>query len=103
MGQLSSSTKKSNHAQKPILTMKLLTVGIAFFIAGVLADKKLTYSCYNKTGGVKKDGHNETKAGGTISDDLADKILDKMEDWSDDKYEAKQNKIRRELVTIVCK
>lgn len=83
--------------------MRLLSIGLLCLVAGALADKKLTYSCRNKNGGINKSGKDETKAGGTISDDFADKILDKIEDWSDGKYQAKQNRIGRDLVTIVCK
>lgn len=83
--------------------MKLISVGLLFFVAGTLAlDYKITYSCYNKVGGPAMTGNNESKAGGKVSDDLADKIEDKMEEWSDDKYQGKKNTIRH-TITIVCK
>ncbi|CZT21318.1 uncharacterized protein RCC_07182 [Ramularia collo-cygni] len=84
--------------------MKFLSVGLLFFVAGALAsDYLLTYSCYNKTGGINKNGNNESKLAGKVSEDFADKIEDKMEDWSDGKYEAKKKSIGRNTITIVCK
>jgi hypothetical protein len=82
--------------------MKLLSLSL-LFAASVLADKKITYSCYNKHGGVNKTGNNESKAGGSISDDLAEKLLEHMPAWSEHKYEAKQNRHNKTLVTVVCK
>lgn len=69
----------------------------------MLADKKITYSCYKKHGGVDKKGNNESKAGGSISDILADNILEHVRVWSKHKYEAKQNRHRKDLITVVCK
>lgn len=83
--------------------MKLLSVGLLFFASGALAlDYKLTYSCYNKNGGVDGKGNNEAKAAGKVDDDLADKIEDKMGEWSEDKYQGKKNTIRH-TITVVCK
>ena len=83
--------------------MKLLSLSLLLFAASALADKKLTYSCYNKHGGVDKKGNNESKAGGSISDALGDNILEHIKTWSHHKYEAKQNRRNKDLITIVCK
>ena len=83
--------------------MKLASIGFLFFVAGALAaDYKLTYSCYNKNGGPDGKGNNESKAAGKVSDDLAKKIHEKMDDWSKDKYLGKKNDTRH-TITVVCK
>jgi hypothetical protein len=82
--------------------MNLLSPALLLIATGVLADKKITYSCYNKHGGVDKNGNNESKAGGSISDVLADNILEHVRAWSEHKYEAKQNRHCKDLITVVC-
>ncbi|RAL67413.1 hypothetical protein DID88_008168 [Monilinia fructigena] len=62
---------------------------------------RITYTCYNKTGGVKKDGLLEQKAGGNIPDDQEKVIVEGMHSWSNGKYTASVNKLTK-IVVVKC-
>lgn len=79
---------------------KTLSFAFLLLAANVQAGR-ITYTCYNKTGGVKKDGLLEQKAGGNIPDDQEKVIVEGMHSWSDGKYTASINK-RTKIVVVKC-
>ncbi|ESZ93675.1 hypothetical protein SBOR_5941 [Sclerotinia borealis F-4128] len=80
----------------------LKTVSLAFLllVANVQAGR-ITYTCYNKTGGIKKDGILEQKAGGTIPDDQVDVVVTGMHTWSGGKYTAAVN-TKSNVLIVKC-
>ncbi|KAJ8068721.1 hypothetical protein OCU04_002420 [Sclerotinia nivalis] len=79
---------------------KTLSLAFLLLVANVQAGK-ITYTCYNESGGVKKDGLLEQKAGGTIPDDQVQVVEDGMKKWSDGKYTASVNK-RTKILVVKC-
>ncbi|CAD6440098.1 600589c3-efeb-4adc-b441-469ef6938a01 [Sclerotinia trifoliorum] len=79
---------------------KTLSLAFLLLVANVQAGK-ITYTCYNKTGGIKKDGLLEQKAGGTIPDDQVQVVEDGMKEWSNGKYAASVNK-RTKILIVKC-
>ncbi|EDN91332.1 predicted protein [Sclerotinia sclerotiorum 1980 UF-70] len=79
---------------------KTLSLAFLLLVANVQAGK-ITYTCYNKTGGIKKDGLLEQKAGGTIPDDQVQVVEDGMKTWSHGKYTASVNK-RTKILVVKC-
>jgi hypothetical protein len=86
--------------------MKLLTLtALTLFAAatGVLADKKLSYSCdhNNKFGHMILSSGTEHKDGGVFSERYAKYIFAQMPDWSGGKYSTKHSELAGEI-TVVC-
>ena len=84
--------------------MKLLPL-ILSASSMVLADKTLSYSCHHNNSGApaSKDGYRVSKAGGSISDASAEKIIKDMPTWSDGRYLAWQNPAHASFIGTACK
>lgn len=87
--------------------MKLLTLtALTLFAAtnGVLADKKLSYSCSNHEEGLGRAKliDIQHKDGGVVSDRYAKYIFAEMSTWSGGKYFTKHDRVSGEI-TVVCK
>ena len=83
--------------------MKLLILtALTLFAAtsGVLADKTLIYSCYNKQGADKVA--NERKTGAVVGDPFADKMIKNMPVWSGHKYIATHDWNLEDVIRISC-
>lgn len=70
--------------------LKLITFAALLLACQVFA-ARITYSAYNKSGGINKTGNWENKAGGRIPDDKDEELLNDIGDWSDGKFTASQN------------
>jgi hypothetical protein len=84
--------------------MKLLTL-IFFFsaLAGTaLADKKITYTCYDYHHSNKVDLPYRVKVGPVVSDAFGEKVSKHMSERSDHKYTANYNPWSKAVVFIGC-
>lgn len=78
------------------------TISFAFLllVANVQAGR-ISYTCYNKSGGVEKKGALEQKAGGSIPDDQEKVVVNGMHQWSNGKYTASISRVTK-IVVVKC-
>ncbi|KAJ6784473.1 hypothetical protein PWT90_02891 [Aphanocladium album] len=79
--------------------MKVLNLAIAFLATGVIASRIKYYMRFTE-GGIDGNGSSKDKAGGKIDDKHDDDVVNKMGEWSDNKYKAVKSGIVRNLITI---
>ncbi|KAH8694214.1 hypothetical protein BGW36DRAFT_430233 [Talaromyces proteolyticus] len=70
--------------------LKFLTVAVFLLVSQVFAGR-VTYTAYDKTGGISKKGKWEQKAGGSIPDDKDDDLIQNIGVWSSHQYTAARN------------
>lgn len=67
----------------------VLLTTLLLLASNVLADVRKQYTAKYLTGGVGGNGAIETRAGGRVSDEVKDLILEKTSEWSDGAYTAR--------------
>jgi hypothetical protein len=83
--------------------MKLLPLTLLLSATSrVLADRKITYACYDPHSNNTRDVFKTWKSGGSVGDAFAEKIVKHMPEWSDHKYTATLNPWPRGAVSIRC-
>lgn len=70
--------------------LKLITLA-GLLLASQAIASRISYTAYNKSGGVNKSGNWETKAGGRIPDERDEEVTTDIGEWSNGRFSAAQN------------
>lgn len=78
--------------------MKLITLA-GLLLAGQVIASRITYTAWNKSGGVNKSGNWESKLGGRIPDEKDEEVISDIGAWSNGRFSASQN-IRTGIIIV---
>ncbi|KAB8300408.1 hypothetical protein EYC80_000586 [Monilinia laxa] len=98
-GIIEPNAKLKEHSNKHTNTSNKHIHFQTYYTSSLSLNQKLYF--FQDTGGVKKDGLLEQKAGGSIPDDQEKVIVEGMHSWSSGKYTASVNRLTK-IVVVKC-